>query len=78
METIVILPEPILNAAEQLAAEMEISRNDLYVIAIDTFIKSHKRSEITQALDKVYATESSELDPVMWQLQIASLPEDEW
>lgn len=78
METTVILPEPILNAAEQLAAELEISQNELYVIAIDTFIKSRQRSNVTKALDEIYAVESSELDPLIAQMQFASIPEDDW
>lgn len=78
METTIVLPEPILNAAAQLAAELEISRDELYVIAIDTFIKSHQHSGIKQALDEIYAAESSELDPVIWQMQLASIANEEW
>ncbi len=78
METTIVLPEPILNAADRLAAELEISRDELYLIAIDTFIKSHQHSGIKQALDEIYETESSEIDPVIWQMQIASLPPEEW
>lgn len=78
METTVIIPEPILSAAEQLAAELEISQNELYVIAIDTYIKSRQRSEITKALDEIYAVESSEIDPDIEQMQFASIPEDNW
>jgi hypothetical protein len=78
METIVTIPEPIVTAADQLAAELEISRSELYTIALDAFIKARQSSEITRALDEIYAAESSELDPVIWQMQLASLPEAEW
>ena len=34
--------------------------------------------DVTQKLGEVYAQESSEVDPVMMQMQIASLPNDDW
>ena len=34
--------------------------------------------DATQMLDEVYAQEPSEVDPVLLQMQIASLPNDDW
>jgi hypothetical protein len=36
------------------------------------------KSDVTQALDRVYSQESSVIDPVLMQMQIASLPNDDW
>jgi len=33
---------------------------------------------ITEQLNEVYAREESTVDPVLWQLQAMSLPQDEW
>jgi hypothetical protein len=78
METTVTIPEPLVNAADHLAAELEISRSELYTMALEAFVKSRQPREITRALDEVYPSESSKLDPVVWQMQLASLARDDW
>lgn len=41
-------------------------------------LAGHRGSEVTTALDAVYATEDSRLDPVFVELQARSLPHEEW
>lgn len=77
-KTAVSIPNPIFTAAEELAQQLEMSRSELYTKAIATYIEERHEKNITDTLNAIYAEETSALDPVIQQLQFASLPEDEW
>ena len=78
MKTAISVPDPIFEAAEQLAHQLGISRSELYSTAVSDFIKAHQSDQITAQLNRVYATEDSALDPVLAQIQALSLPREEW
>jgi metal-responsive CopG/Arc/MetJ family transcriptional regulator len=78
MKTAISVPNPIFESAEQFAHRLEITRSELYVRAIKSYIEAHRDDGVTEALNQLYATESSSLDPVVAQLQSASIPGDEW
>lgn len=78
MKTAISVPDPIFEAAEQLAQRLEMSRSQLYTRAVEVFIRTHQGQRITEALDRVYTEEPSGLDPAWAALQAASLPKDEW
>ncbi|HEY0782399.1 MAG TPA: hypothetical protein VGE98_08095 [Thermoanaerobaculia bacterium] len=78
MKTAISIPDPIFEAAEDLAKKMRISRSELYARAVDGFVQTRRGEEITAALNRVYAEESSELDPVMAKLQFDSLKPEDW
>ena len=40
--------------------------------------KAPQRNNVTQMLDEIYAQESSEIDPILLQMQIASLEVEIW
>lgn len=80
MKTAISLPDPLFQAAELLATRMGISRSELFQRAVQAFLREHQDEGVTEALNKVYglASQEARLDPLLEQLQLGSLPKDEW
>jgi len=78
MKTAVSLPDPIFQAAEQLAQRLGVSRSELYAKAISVYLEACHGQDITERLNQIYAEEASQLDPAVQALQSASLPKDRW
>lgn len=78
MKTAISVPDPIFEAAERLAHRLGISRSELYATAVKRFLEANDDAAITQALDEVYEMEESKLDPLLAQMQFASLESEEW
>ncbi len=72
MKTAISIPDPLFQAAEELAQRLELSRSQLYSKAVEFFVRSHRQEGITEALNRVYAEESSELDSGWAAIQAAS------
>jgi metal-responsive CopG/Arc/MetJ family transcriptional regulator len=73
MKTDVFIPNPIFEAAERLSQKLGMSRNELYAAALTAYLEAHQDSEVTKALDEVYATESSTMAPELVQMQVMSI-----
>ncbi len=80
MKTAISIPDPLFGAAERLAKRLGLSRSELFQRALQAFLQEHNDEGVTEALDKIYgpASEDGSLDPLLEQLQLASLPKDEW
>ena len=80
MKTAISIPDPLFRAAERLAKRLELSRSELFQRALQAFLQEHNDEGVTEALDKIYgqASEDGALDPLLEQLQLASLTKDEW
>jgi metal-responsive CopG/Arc/MetJ family transcriptional regulator len=81
MKTAISLPDPLFERAERIAEQMKLNRSQLYARALQEFLDRHDAAAITAAFDAVYSTESSELDPVLAELQFLTLHDvgtDEW
>lgn len=78
MKTAISLPDPIFKEAEELAKRLGMSRSQLYATAVSHFVETHREEAITAALNELYATEDSTVDPVLQQLQALALPYEEW
>jgi metal-responsive CopG/Arc/MetJ family transcriptional regulator len=78
MKTVISIPNPIFQAAEQLAQELGISRSELYATAIATYIEAHRSKNVTEKLNQLYTEEASTIDPNLGQIQAASWGSDEW
>jgi metal-responsive CopG/Arc/MetJ family transcriptional regulator len=74
VKTAVSIPEPLLASAQELAAELGISRSQLFSEAVREFIEHRRPDPVTEALNRVYSRESSQPDPVLQALQWASIP----
>jgi len=78
VKTAVSIPNPVFEAAEELACRLGVSRSELYARALSDFLEKRLDRRVTERLDEVYAHEESGLDPALARLQAASLPRDEW
>lgn len=78
MKTAISIPDEVFDGAEVLSQRMGISRSELYTKAIGSFMKKHLRKGITEELNKVYPGQDSRLDPILGQLQSASLGKETW
>jgi metal-responsive CopG/Arc/MetJ family transcriptional regulator len=78
VKTAVSIPNPVFEAAEELAHRLGVSRSELYARALADFLEKRLDRRVTERLDEVYAREESGLDPALARLQAASLPRDEW
>jgi hypothetical protein len=78
MGTDITIPRPISEAADQLAQRLGISLSELYTAALTAYVTTHQRSEVTEILNRVYETETSTLEPMLVNLQVASLGGETW
>jgi predicted transcriptional regulator len=78
MKVAISLPDPVFQAAEQLARRLHKPRSRLYAEAIAQYVGVHDLSAITERLNEVYAKESSQLDEVLNRAQLESLPDEAW
>ncbi len=78
MKTAVSIPDPVFDAAEELAARLRVSRSELYARALREFLEDRLERTVTERLDEVYAGGESTLDPALARLQSASLDRDDW
>jgi metal-responsive CopG/Arc/MetJ family transcriptional regulator len=78
MKTKISIPDEIYHSADQLAKRFGMSRSELYSKAVSEYINSHKNEAVTKALNRIYAKEKSQIDPVIDLMQLRSLPKESW
>ncbi len=78
MKTAIAIPDPVFEAAEQLAAQLRMSRSELYSKAVAAFVAIYHADTITARLNEVYDQEDSALDPVLAAWQSYTLAREEW
>jgi len=72
------IPDPLFEAAEQLARRRHVSRSQLYAHALERLLAQQDAAEITAQLNAVYAENDSSLDPGLAAAQSRALDEDSW
>ena len=55
MKTAISLPDDLFADADRLAAQVGMSRSQLYATALAEFLARHRDADVTAALDRVYA-----------------------
>lgn len=80
MKTAISLPDPLFHAAEFLAKRMGLSRSELFQRALKAYLQDNRDAGVTEKLDAIYlrTSEQAPIDPLLEQLQLDSLPRDEW
>jgi hypothetical protein len=63
VETTISIPDRIFRAAERAAKRQKVSPSRFYAQAVEAYLNTQSGKSITEALNAVYATERSELDP---------------
>ncbi len=77
-KTNILVPEPISEAAMELARQMGIPLEEFYTTAVTEYVIAHQKKTVTEALDRVYETESSTLDLTITQMQNKTLRSETW
>jgi metal-responsive CopG/Arc/MetJ family transcriptional regulator len=78
VKTAVSIPNPLFNAAERLSKRLGISRSRLYAQAVESYLNSHGRKGVKEALDAVYGAEASKLDGALAAMQQAAISQEDW
>ena len=78
MKTAISIPDDVFKTADSFARRRNLSRSAVFTIAVTEFLSHHRQEDVTEQLNQVYAKEESTLDPVLNQLQFASLPKGKW
>jgi len=63
MKTAISIPDPLFKAGERAAKREKISRSRLYAKALKTYLQQQDDRAITEALNAIYSTEESALEP---------------
>lgn len=69
MNLTISVPPHIVQATERLAAALRISRNQLFVEALEAYLTRHEPEAITAQLNEVYEFEDSALDETLIRCQ---------
>lgn len=78
MKTDVSIPNPIFEAAKQLAQKLDMSLSELYTVALTNYIATYQNEDVTEKLNEVYETEPSSLEPELVNLQVTSMGNESW
>jgi metal-responsive CopG/Arc/MetJ family transcriptional regulator len=78
MKTAISLPDPLFQRGEQYANRHALGRSELYARALEAYLTTHDDDTITAALNDVYATENSSLEPEIRALSLEALRAQEW
>ena len=78
MNTAIFIPDDIFQSAEQLARRLGMSRSELYVQALKSYLQEHHEEGVTEALNTIYGDVQAPLDTVLQSVQSRSLPQDDW
>ncbi|MEW6207634.1 MAG: hypothetical protein AB1631_04655 [Acidobacteriota bacterium] len=78
MKTAVTIPDDVFQEAQELAATLGLSLEELYTAAVAQFISEHSSQRITERLNQVYEKNDSSLDDVIKRMQAVSLPVEQW
>jgi metal-responsive CopG/Arc/MetJ family transcriptional regulator len=76
MKVAISVPDPIFEAAEKISKRLGMSRSQLYARAVEAFVKTQRTVGLREALEAVYGSEPSRIDPAFEQLQAEALRED--
>ena len=78
MKTAISVPNDLFRQADDFAKRKGTSRSKLYSDAVAEYLAKHRREQITAKLNEVLAQEPNCLDPVLAQIQAASIGSEEW
>jgi len=80
MKTAISIPDDLFLIAEQTAKRLGLSSSELYRRAIGAFLQRNNDKLVTDTLNEVYDEQAVEdhLDPILLQMQFASLEQEQW
>jgi hypothetical protein len=64
IKTAISIQKSLFQQAESLAQELNVSRSQLFGLAIETFVKNHQNQILLQEINKAYSDEQDTSDKV--------------
>ncbi|MDP1547419.1 MAG: hypothetical protein Q8L87_15525 [Anaerolineales bacterium] len=64
IKTAISIQKSLFEQAESLAQELNVSRSQLFGLAIETFVKNHQNQILLQEINKAYSDEQDTSDKV--------------
>ena len=78
MKVAVSIPDPIFEAAEQLAKERNIPRSQVFAEALSAYLELRNSESVTALLNEVYGHENSEVDNALAKAQFDVMNHEAW
>ena len=78
MKVAISLPDTLFVAAEELAAQLHVSRSQLYAQALSTYLISQQAAAVTEKLNMVYSAHAGKVDASLMHAQLKSLGDETW
>lgn len=78
MKTAISIPDELFRTADALAAELGVSRSELYRNAVAEYVAKRRDKDITARLNEVYREAPSRLAPDIRRAQGRSVSTEEW
>jgi len=79
MKTAISIPDPVFKSAERLAKRLGLSRSELYVRALSSYLEQHRNQKITELLDEIYGDINNQgLETGFKRAQMRSIDKEEW
>ena len=78
MKIAVSIPDPIFEAADQLAKERSIPRSQVFAEALSTYLELSNSESVTTLLNEVYGRESSKADDALTKAQFGAINHEAW
>ena len=64
IKTAISIQKSLFEQAESLAQELNVSRSELFGLAIETFVKNHQNQTLLQEINNAYSDEQAANDTV--------------
>lgn len=78
MKTAISLPDNIFEMADVLAGKMHLSRSQLYVMALEKFIRENQESDITQRINEFIDKHGQPTDKLFLNSLVKDMRKVEW
>jgi len=82
MKTAISIPDELFVSAEKTAKKLGIPRSQLFAKALEEFIQTHSKENITQKLNEIYSNKLTKDDDSISNISVSklrkSLKNDSW
>ena len=78
MKTVILITDSVLEAAESLASDLSMSRDDFFTKAVADFIELRKYKSTTVKLNSVYSSDDFILHADLGKMQYESQGYEDW
>jgi metal-responsive CopG/Arc/MetJ family transcriptional regulator len=78
MKVAVSIPDPIFEAADQLAKERNIPRSQIFAEALSIYLELRNSESVTTLLNEIYGQEPSKVDEALTKAQFGAISHEAW